>query len=131
MLCCFSASSGAFCLRHRVRDPISVAFSDRVALFSVFNHLFELLDQVLLPIAVAPFYILELCSKNILKTLTANCMNNFHVGNACFPYKALEQKASFSCFSSRDKRRTTPLFSGFSRVCREIESQLVRRMQRY
>ena len=26
----------------------------------------------------------------ILKTLTANFMNNFHVGNACFPYKALE-----------------------------------------
>ena len=125
-----SVHSGAFCLRHRVRDPISVAFSDRVALFSVFNQLFELLDQVLLPIAVAPFYILELCSKNILKTLTANCMNNFHVGNVCFPYKALEQKASFSCFS-RDKRRRTPLFSGFSRVCREIESQLVRRMQRY
>ena len=47
--------SGAFCLRHRARDPISVAFFDRVALFSDFNHLFELLDQVLLPIAVVPF----------------------------------------------------------------------------
>ena len=49
------SSGGAFCLRHRARDPISVAFSDRVALFSDFNHLFELLNQVLLPIAVAPF----------------------------------------------------------------------------
>ena len=29
-------------------------------------------------------------SKNMLKTLTANFMNNFHVGNVCFPYKALE-----------------------------------------
>ena len=82
--------SGAFCLRHRARDPISVAFFDRVALFSDFNHLFELLDQVLLPIAVGAFYILELCSKNILKTLTPNFMNNFHVGNVCFPCKALE-----------------------------------------
>ena len=55
MLCHVSVDSGAFCLRHRARDPISVAFFDRVALFSDFNHLFELLDQVLLPIAVGPF----------------------------------------------------------------------------
>ena len=55
MLCHVSVHSGAFCLRHRARDPISLAFFDRVALFSVFNHLFELLDQVLLPIAAAPF----------------------------------------------------------------------------
>ena len=82
--------SGAFCLRHRARDRISVAFFDRVALFSDFNHLFELLDQVLLPIAVGEFNILELYSKNILKTLTANFINNFHVGNVCFRYKALE-----------------------------------------
>ena len=34
--------------------------------------------------------------KNILKTLTANFMNNFHIGNACFPYKALEQNAKFA-----------------------------------
>ena len=39
----------------RAKDPISVAYFDRVALFSDFNHLFELLDQVLLPIAVMPF----------------------------------------------------------------------------
>ena len=44
MLCHVSVHSGAFCLRHRARDPISVAFFDRVALFSDFNHLFELLD---------------------------------------------------------------------------------------
>ena len=90
MLCHVSVHSGAFCLRHRARDPISVAFFDGVALFSDFNHLFESLDQVLLPIAVGPFYILELCSKNILETLTANFMNSFHVGNVCLPYKALE-----------------------------------------
>ena len=45
-----SVHSGAFC-----RDPISIAFFDQVALFSDFNHLFELLDQVLLSIAVVPF----------------------------------------------------------------------------
>ena len=55
MLCHVSVHSGAFCLRHRARDPISVAFFDRVALFSDFNHLFEILAQVLLPIAVVPF----------------------------------------------------------------------------
>ena len=55
MLCHVSVHSGVFCLRHRARDPISVAFFDRVALFSDFNHLFELLDQVLLPVAVVPF----------------------------------------------------------------------------
>ena len=56
-VCHVSVHSGAFFLRHRSRDPISVAFFDRVALFSDFNHLFELLDQVLLPIAVGPLYI--------------------------------------------------------------------------
>ena len=86
----FQCHSGAFCLRHIARDPISVAFSDRVALFSDFNHLVELLDQVLLPIAVAPFIYWNYAQKNILKMLTVNFMNNFHVGNVCFPYKALE-----------------------------------------
>ena len=86
MLCHVSVHSGAFCLRHRARDPISVAFFDRVALFSDFNHLFELLDQVFSPCSSSAFFILKLCSKNILKTLTANFMNNFHVGS----YKALE-----------------------------------------
>ena len=55
MLCHVSVESGAFCLRHRARDQISVAFFDGVALFSDINHLFESLDQVLLPIAVVPF----------------------------------------------------------------------------
>ena len=55
MLFHVSVHSSAFCLRHRERDPISVAFFDRVTLFSDFNHLFELLDQVLLLIAVVPF----------------------------------------------------------------------------
>ena len=49
MSCHVSVHSSAFCLRYRARDPISVAFYDRVVLFSDFNHLFELLDQVLLP----------------------------------------------------------------------------------
>ena len=59
MLCYVSVHSRAFCLRHRARDAISVAVFDRVALFSDFNHLpvFELLDQVLLPIAVVPFLV--------------------------------------------------------------------------
>ena len=55
MFCHVSVHSSAFCLRHRDRDPISVAFFDRVTLFSDFKHLFELLNQVLLPIAVVPF----------------------------------------------------------------------------
>ena len=55
MLCHVSVHNGTFCLRQRARDPISVAFFVRVALFSDFNHLFRLLDQVLLPIAVVPF----------------------------------------------------------------------------
>ena len=55
MLSHVSVHSGVFCLRHRARDPISVAFFDRVGLFSDFNHLFEFLDKVLLPIALVPF----------------------------------------------------------------------------
>ena len=43
MLCHVSVHNGAFCLRHRARDPISVAYFDRVALFSDFKHLFWLL----------------------------------------------------------------------------------------
>ena len=70
-------------------NPISVAFFDRVALFCDFNHLLELLDQVLLPITVLPFIYWNYAKKNILKTLTEKFMNNFHVGNVCFPYKAL------------------------------------------
>ena len=95
MLCHVSGHSGAFCLRHRVRDPISVAFFDAVSLFSYFNHLFELLDQGLLPIAVVPFIYWNYAQKNILKTLTASFMNNFRVGNVCLPYKALEWNAKF------------------------------------
>ena len=34
---------------HRVRDSISVAFFDQVALFSDFNHLFELLGPGFAP----------------------------------------------------------------------------------
>ena len=67
MLCHVSVHSGAFCLRHRARDPISVTFFDRVALFSDFNHLFELLDQVLLPITVVSFIYWNYAQKTFSK----------------------------------------------------------------
>ena len=89
MLCHVSVHSGGFCLRHRARDPNSVAFPDRVALFSVFNHLFELLDQVLLPIAVAPFYKLELCSKSILKFAHCELYEQFSCRKGMFPIQSL------------------------------------------
>ena len=54
-------------LWHRARDPISVAFFDRVALFSDFNHLFELLDQVLLSVAVVPFLYWNYAQKTFLR----------------------------------------------------------------
>ena len=74
MLCHVSVHNGAFCLRHRVL----VAFFDRVALFSDFNHLFELLDLLYIGIML----------KKHLKTLTANFMNNFHVGNVSVPIQS-------------------------------------------
>ena len=56
MLCHVSVHSSAFCLRHRARDPISVAFYDRVVLFSDFNHLFEFAaGPGFAPLAVVPF----------------------------------------------------------------------------
>ena len=81
MLCHVSVHSGAFCLRYRARDPISVAFSDRVALFSVFNHLFELLDQVLLPIAVAPFYAQKTFWKRSLRIVWTIFMSETYVSH--------------------------------------------------
>ena len=89
MLCHVSVHSGAFCLRHRARDPISVAFFDRVALFSDFNHLFELLDQVLLPI-VGEFS--SIC-----------CTSIAHAGNTKIWAKiisAYAKKCSITGFSS-------------------------------
>ena len=91
--CSQAMHSGAFCLRHRARDLISVAFFDRVALLSDFNPIYWVKGPGFAPNSSSAFYILELCSKNILKTLTANFKNNFHVGNVCFPYKALEWNA--------------------------------------
>ena len=67
MLCHVSVHSGAFCLRQRARDLISVAFFDRVTLFSDFNSLFELLDQVLLPVAVVPFIYWNYAQKTFQK----------------------------------------------------------------
>ena len=46
-------------LVHRARDPISVAFFDQVALFSNFNHLFELLGPGFASYSSIAFYILE------------------------------------------------------------------------
>ena len=63
MLCHVSVHSGAFCLRHRARDPISVAFFDQVALFSDFNHLFELLGPGFAPYGSNAFYLLDLRPK--------------------------------------------------------------------
>ena len=77
----------------RATDPISVALFDQVALISEFNSLFELLGFT--SYSSNPFYILEWSSKNILKMLITNFMNNFLVRNACCLYKAVEQNAKF------------------------------------
>ena len=69
--------------KDRAQDPISVASFDQIALFSDFNHLFELLELGFSPYSSSTFYMLDLSSKNILTTLTANFMNNFHVVNSC------------------------------------------------
>ena len=71
MLCHVSVHSGAFCLRHRARDPISVAFFDRVALFSDFNHLFELLGPGFAPYNSNAFYIFKIKLKKHVKN--AHC----------------------------------------------------------
>ena len=42
------------------RDPISEAVFDQVALFSDFNHLFELLGPGFAPYSSNAFYVLEL-----------------------------------------------------------------------
>ena len=77
--------SGAFWLRHRARDRISVAFFDRVALFSDFNHLFELLDQVWLPIAVGAGIML----KNHFKNAHCEFYEQFSCRKRMFPIQSL------------------------------------------
>ena len=89
MLCHVSVHSGAFCLRHRARDPISVAFFDRVALFSDFNHLFELLDQVLLPIAVMPFIYWNYAQKKHFKNAHCEFYEQFSCRKCIFPIQSL------------------------------------------
>ena len=76
MLCHVSVQSGD-------RAKISVAFFDQIALFSDFNHLFESLEPGFSPYSSSTFYILDLSSKKILTTLTANFMNNFYDVNSC------------------------------------------------
>ena len=66
----------------RARDLISAALINQVALFFLTDSdLLSYLNQVLY-IGVA--------QKHILKTLTANFMNSFHVRNVCCSYKAFE-----------------------------------------
>ena len=84
----FRYIAAAFRLRQRARGPISAAFFDRVALFSDFNHLFELLDQVLLPLAVVPFIYWNYAQKNF-KNADCEFYEQFSCRNSCFPYKAL------------------------------------------
>ena len=98
MLCHVSVYSGAFCLRHRARDLISVAFFDRVALFSDFNHLFELPDQVLHPIAVVPFIYWNYAQTHFQST---HC--------EFYEHKALEN-AKF-VWVTRGSKVTKPIFS--------------------
>ena len=57
--------------------------------FLILTFYFSCLDQTWLPIAVVPFIYWNKAQKNVLKTLSANCMNNFHVEKACCSYKAL------------------------------------------
>ena len=104
MLCHVSVHGSAFCLRHRARDPISVAYFDRVALFSDFNHLFELLGPGFAPYSSSAFYLLELSSKNILKTLTANFMNNFQRHVSHTKMRSLSE-------SREGSKVTKPIFS--------------------
>ena len=106
MLCHVSVHSSAFGLRHRARDPISVAYFDRVALFSDFNHLFELLGPGFAPYSSSAFYLLELSSKNILKTLTANFMNNFQRHVSHTKMQSLSESREWS-------KMTKPIFSNF------------------
>ena len=98
----------------RARDPISVAYFNQVALFSDFNDLFELLGPGYAPFRSSAFYILELSSKNIFKTLAANSMNNFHV--------VLTHVAQSLSVSRGRSKVTKPIFSNsvmryFKRLC--------------
>ena len=45
--------------KDRAQDPISVAFFDQIALFSDFNHLFELLGPGFATYSSSAVYILE------------------------------------------------------------------------
>ena len=95
----------------RARDPISVAYFNQVALFSDFNDLFELLGPGFAPYSSSAFYILELSSKNILKTLAVNSMNNFHVVLTHVAHtKPLSRMQSLSVSRGRSKV-TKPIFS--------------------
>ena len=92
------------------RDPIWVAFFDQVALFSDFNDLFELLGPGFAPYSSSAFYILELSSKNILKTLAANSMNNFHVVKRMLLIQSLLAECKFCLCHAAGLRWRTDLF---------------------
>ena len=72
---------------HRVLSDLT-ELGIQVTLISEFNGLFELLGFT--SYSSNPFYILEWSSKNILKMLITNFMNNFLVRNAFCSYKAVE-----------------------------------------
>ena len=103
MLCHVSVHSGAFCLRHRARDPISVAFFDRVALFSDFNHLFELLDQVLLPLAVVPFIYWNYAQKHF-KNADCEFYEQFSCRKLMFPIQSLVVECKVCLSHAGDQR---------------------------
>ena len=68
---------------------------DQVAIFPILTFYLSYLDQVLLPIAVMPFIYKNEAQKKTFKNAHVNFRNNFHVGNACYPYKAFEYNAKF------------------------------------
>ena len=94
MLSCFSAQQ-CFLPKTQSQGPISVTFFDRVALFSDFNYLFELLDKVLLLIAVCLLYVGIKLKKHFNN---AHCQ--FHEQFSCrkrlFPIQSLAVERSLS-----------------------------------
>ena len=71
---CFVMFQCVECYLFLARDPILVAFFNKVALFSDFNHLFELFGPGFAPCSSNAFNILEKSSKSSLKTVIANFM---------------------------------------------------------
>ena len=67
------------------------------------------------PFSSSAFYILEVYSKNILKTLTANFMNNFHVEmhvSHTKPWSRIPGVECKVCLSHGAFKVITPTFTG-------------------